>query len=44
MTLEASALVEWRKALRPAKGRLIEPLTLIFQDAKQKEQAAHLRR
>jgi formylglycine-generating enzyme required for sulfatase activity len=39
MTLEASALVEWRKALRPAKGQLIAPLTSIFRDAKQKEQA-----
>jgi formylglycine-generating enzyme required for sulfatase activity len=39
MTLEASALVEWRKALRSAKGQLIEPLTSIFRDARQKEQA-----
>jgi eukaryotic-like serine/threonine-protein kinase len=39
MTLEASALVAWREALRPAKAQLIEPLALIYRDAKRKEQA-----
>ena len=35
VTLEASALVPWREALRPAKRQLIEPLTAIFQDTNQ---------
>ena len=39
VTLEASALVAWREALRPAKGQLIIPLASIFRDTKQKEQA-----
>ncbi len=37
--LEASALVAWREALRPAKSKLIEPLALIYREAKQKEQS-----
>jgi eukaryotic-like serine/threonine-protein kinase len=39
VTLEASALVAWREALRPAKDRLIQPLASIYRDAKQKEQS-----
>ncbi len=39
VTLEASALVEWRKDLRPARAQLIEPLASIYRDVKQKEQA-----
>jgi serine/threonine protein kinase/formylglycine-generating enzyme required for sulfatase activity len=35
VTLEASALVPWREALRPAKNQLIEPLTSIFRDTTQ---------
>jgi serine/threonine protein kinase/formylglycine-generating enzyme required for sulfatase activity len=35
VTLEASALVPWREALRPAKGQLIDPLTAIFHDINQ---------
>jgi formylglycine-generating enzyme required for sulfatase activity len=35
VTLEASALVPWREALRPAKGQLVEPLTTIFRDTNQ---------
>jgi serine/threonine protein kinase/formylglycine-generating enzyme required for sulfatase activity len=35
VTLEASALVAWREALRSAKGQLIEPLTAIFRDTNQ---------
>ncbi|HXY34411.1 MAG TPA: bifunctional serine/threonine-protein kinase/formylglycine-generating enzyme family protein [Planctomycetaceae bacterium] len=35
VTLEASALVAWREALRPAKGQLIDPLTAIFRDTNQ---------
>jgi serine/threonine protein kinase/formylglycine-generating enzyme required for sulfatase activity len=35
VTLEASALVAWREALRPAKGQLIDPLTAIFHDTHQ---------
>jgi eukaryotic-like serine/threonine-protein kinase len=38
VTLEASALVAWREALRPAKEQLISPLALICRDIKQKEQ------
>ncbi len=38
VTLEASALVAWREALRPAKAQLIEPLAMIYRDSKQKEQ------
>ncbi len=39
MTFEATDLVAWRAALRPAKAKLIEPLALIYRDAKQKEQS-----
>jgi eukaryotic-like serine/threonine-protein kinase len=39
VTLEASALVEWRKALRPARSQLIQPLASILRDTKQKEQS-----
>jgi serine/threonine protein kinase/formylglycine-generating enzyme required for sulfatase activity len=39
VTLEASALVAWREGLRPAGGRLIKPLALIYRDSKQKEQS-----
>ena len=39
VTLEASALVAWREALRPAKSQLIRPLALIYSDTKQKEQS-----
>jgi eukaryotic-like serine/threonine-protein kinase len=39
VTLEASALVAWREALRPAKAQLIEPLAVVYRDTKQKEQA-----
>jgi hypothetical protein len=39
VTLEASALVAWREALRPAKEQLIEPLPKIYRDAAQKEQS-----
>jgi serine/threonine protein kinase/formylglycine-generating enzyme required for sulfatase activity len=38
VTLEASALVAWREALRPAKTQLIRPLASIFRDTKQQEQ------
>ena len=38
VTLEASALVAWREALRPAKAHLIKPLASIYRDTKQKEQ------
>jgi len=39
VTLEASAFVAWREALRPAMGQLIMPLALIYRDTKQKEQS-----
>jgi eukaryotic-like serine/threonine-protein kinase len=39
VSLEASMLVAWREALRPAKGQLITPLALIYRDKSQKEQA-----
>jgi serine/threonine protein kinase/formylglycine-generating enzyme required for sulfatase activity len=39
VTLEASALVAWREALRPAKGQLIKPLAVIYRDTKQNEQS-----
>jgi formylglycine-generating enzyme required for sulfatase activity len=39
VTLEASALVAWRGALRPAKAQLIRPLASIYSDTKQKEQS-----
>ena len=39
VSLEASTLVAWREALRPAKGQLIKPLALIYRDTNQKEQA-----
>ncbi len=39
VTLEASALVAWREALRPAHAQLIKPLALIYRDSKRKEQA-----
>ena len=35
VTLEASALVAWREALRPAKTKLIEPLAVIYRDTNQ---------
>jgi serine/threonine protein kinase/formylglycine-generating enzyme required for sulfatase activity len=35
VTLESSALVPWREALRPAKSQLIAPLTSIFRDTNQ---------
>jgi serine/threonine protein kinase len=35
VTLEASALVPWREALRPAKSQFIEPLTSIFRETNQ---------
>jgi serine/threonine protein kinase/formylglycine-generating enzyme required for sulfatase activity len=35
VTLEASALVAWREALRPAKARLIKPLASIYRDTAQ---------
>ena len=38
VTQEASALVAWREALRPAKGQLIRSLAVIYRDPKQKEQ------
>ncbi len=38
VTLEASPLVSWREALRPAKKHLIPSLASIFRDTKQKEQ------
>jgi formylglycine-generating enzyme required for sulfatase activity len=37
--LEASALVAFRQALAPAKRQLIKPLSSIFRDTKQTEQA-----
>jgi formylglycine-generating enzyme required for sulfatase activity len=39
VTLDASALVEWRETLRPARGQLIKPLALIYRNPKQKEQS-----
>jgi eukaryotic-like serine/threonine-protein kinase len=39
VTLEASALVAWREALRPARAQLIRPLALIYRDPTRKEQA-----
>jgi eukaryotic-like serine/threonine-protein kinase len=39
VTQEASALVAWREALRPAKGQFIRSLAVIYRDPKQKEQA-----
>jgi eukaryotic-like serine/threonine-protein kinase len=39
VTLDASALVAWREALRPAKKNLIDLLVSIFRDATQKELA-----
>jgi hypothetical protein len=39
VTLEASALVAWREALRPAKARLMEPLDAIDRDTKLKDQS-----
>ena len=35
VTLESSALVPWREALRPAKDQLTQPLTAIFLDTNQ---------
>jgi len=37
VSLEASALVAWREALRPAKTKLIEPLVSIYRNTSQKE-------
>jgi eukaryotic-like serine/threonine-protein kinase len=39
VTLEASALVAWREAVRPARGQLIKPLAVIYRDTKQNEQS-----
>jgi formylglycine-generating enzyme required for sulfatase activity len=38
VTLEASALVAWREALRPAKAQLIEPLASIYRNTEQEKQ------
>jgi len=38
VTLEVSAFVAWREALRPAKGQLIKALASIYRDANQSEQ------
>jgi serine/threonine protein kinase/formylglycine-generating enzyme required for sulfatase activity len=35
--LDASALVVWREALRPAQGQLLKPLAMIFRDTTEKE-------
>ncbi|HEV8067508.1 MAG TPA: SUMF1/EgtB/PvdO family nonheme iron enzyme [Planctomycetaceae bacterium] len=37
VTLEASALVAWQKALRPAKQQLIKPLAAIYRDPTQEK-------
>jgi eukaryotic-like serine/threonine-protein kinase len=37
VTLEASALVAWREALRPAKEKLIGPLVSIYRDSTQEK-------
>jgi hypothetical protein len=37
VTLEASALVAWQKALRPAKRQLIKPLAVIYGDTTQEK-------
>ena len=37
VTLDASALVAWRDALRPAKTKLIKPLASIYRNSTQKE-------
>jgi eukaryotic-like serine/threonine-protein kinase len=37
VTLEASALVAWQKALRPAKRQLIKPLAVIYRDTTQEK-------
>jgi hypothetical protein len=37
VTLEASALVAWREALRPAKTQIIKPLALVYRDRNQTE-------
>jgi eukaryotic-like serine/threonine-protein kinase len=37
VTLEASALVAWREALRPAKAKLIGPLVSIYRDPTQEK-------
>jgi eukaryotic-like serine/threonine-protein kinase len=39
VSLETSALVAWRDALRPAKGQLIDSLAVIYRDTTRKEQA-----
>ncbi|HEV8066785.1 MAG TPA: bifunctional serine/threonine-protein kinase/formylglycine-generating enzyme family protein [Planctomycetaceae bacterium] len=39
VSLEASALVAFRRALAPSKKHLIEPLASIFRDTKQTEQS-----
>jgi serine/threonine protein kinase/formylglycine-generating enzyme required for sulfatase activity len=37
--LDASALVDWRETLRPAKQPLIEPLARLYRDRRQPEQS-----
>jgi eukaryotic-like serine/threonine-protein kinase len=37
VTLEASALVAWQKALRPARRQLIKPLAVIYRDTTQEK-------
>ncbi len=38
VTLQASDLVAWREALRPAKGQLVAPLTAIYRNPSQDQQ------
>ena len=38
VTLQASDLVAWREALRPAKSQLVGPLATIYRDKAQREQ------
>jgi eukaryotic-like serine/threonine-protein kinase len=38
VSLDASGLVIWRDALRPAKRQLIDPLAVIYRDTVQREQ------
>ena len=37
VTLEASALVAWRDALRPVNGQLIKPLSMVYRDKAQSQ-------
>jgi len=39
VSLETSALVAWRDALRPAKGQLVNSLAVIYRDTARKEQS-----